>query len=558
MTWALLACAPAEAHAFTEFTSVTDDCHESMTLAALDRAGWPGGATPPAPTPLDAAVADDLPFPLASARRDPWTVAMLLGVRYPDLAGLDPTDFPAIAELAADPTRQAQHCLRAPGDDGPGGDLAALASCRAHIRAEILAAIGEGDAIDTSAEEELDVWLTFRGDVTLPFRRFAFRLGRALHALQDSFSHTFRDPADARVRAVLNYVDPLHRGYDASRDGHAHLEALDACAAGDPSRERRAAWAIDASADLLAALGDPDDDRAARMARVDAVLDRWLVHVGGCDASNRYCDAPELDERAPSCSARAAGAGRGPTGASLVALGALGLVAARRRRVRGLVPLTLALVLAPALAAAEPPDREVPTDATAERVRDLALEPDVQIVAVDAAEDEATVVTVEERELSGGSAIERGPGLSAGVFGGIDQGVLGVSLGARFDYVSWFIFGIDVEHDAWFSIATRDLALGVFNAAAVGEFVYGKVGIVELRGRIAVGCSVLLFDLAAADKGSVGPFAGFNVLGVAFRATRSVRVVVEPAGLYFAVPQLSGFPLVHRHHRFTVAVQVTP
>ncbi|MBC7171786.1 MAG: hypothetical protein H5U40_05145 [Polyangiaceae bacterium] len=352
------------------------------------------------------------------------------------------------------------------------------------------------------------------------------------------------------MRHVVNYVDPLHRGYSEERDGHSHASALDQCRGGPESRTRRVAWAKEASADLLSAVAQHASNRDERLARVDDVLDRWLARVPGCDRSNRYCSAPELAEISSGC---AAGGPGGPAGPDLALFAGLAVLLFARRRWPSVVIVALGSLLSTSVAAADD------ASATDERVRALALQPDVQeVVEVNRDEDEATVVSVEQRELSGGVAIERGLGVQAHAFGGMDKGVLGLGVGPRLDVIPWMIFGLDVEYASWISLATGDIARGVFNAAIVADFVYGKIGSVELRGHLALGCSVLLFDLAAADKGSTGPFAGFSILGIAIRASRSLRVVVEPAGLYFSVPQLRGFPLVHRHHRFMVALHYTP
>src|SRR5690606_7511519 len=117
--------------------------------------------------------------------------------------------------------------------------------------------------------------LVFRGRVELSLPAYAFHLGRALHALQDSYTHSFRHPETSAVRHVLNWVEGNGAlAHDLERDGHPHLGALDECAERPDPREARA---IAASAELMAALADPSGGRAGRLARATAVLDRRLA-----------------------------------------------------------------------------------------------------------------------------------------------------------------------------------------------------------------------------------------------------------------------------------------
>jgi hypothetical protein len=41
------------------------------------------------------------------------------------------------------------------------------------------------------------------------------------------------------------------------------------------------------------------------------------------------------------------------------------------------------------------------------------------------------------------------------------------------------------------------------------------------------------------------------------RATRSLRVFIDPGGFFVEIPQLAGIPLIRRTHRFVVGLHWT-
>jgi hypothetical protein len=198
-----------------------------------------------------------------------------------------------------DPTAQPAHCMRRREDNGVEGDPTALASCRAFVLEELERAGVLAEALDLATIERVRVYLAFRGTTELELPRFAYRTGRALHAIQDAYTHTFRDPDTAAVTHVLNWVDIVRGGYDADVDGHGHISALDDCARTDARMLRRLERATAASAAILAAIADPSPGRRAR---VEAAVDASLVYQPGCDPSNRFCDAEELLEESAGCS----------------------------------------------------------------------------------------------------------------------------------------------------------------------------------------------------------------------------------------------------------------
>jgi uncharacterized protein (TIGR03382 family) len=250
---------------------------------------------------VDVVLADNLPVSVDGATSDPWTMALVIGVRFNDLKGFESLDLPALAEVHHRQDGQNEHCLRRDSDDGPEGDVSAVAACRGFIASEIDRAL----ETDLTATEPVLVALAYEPSAEVGINSYAFHAGRALHALQDSFTHSFRSPDGMRIRHVLNFVDPSEESdYSRGRDGFEHLSALDECR-GSASADRRKTLATQASAELLAAIADTTGGVDGRRARALAVIDRWVVLEPGCTIENDWCEAPERLEAG--CSATPAG-----------------------------------------------------------------------------------------------------------------------------------------------------------------------------------------------------------------------------------------------------------
>ncbi len=216
---------PASAFAFQIETSGTSACHETITREALDVVGWPDGREPPPLDDTGQRIADDLPFDLPDDEKDLWTIALIIGVRHNDVGSNDPFDLPALSQLHGDPAGQPEHCLRQAPHDGATGDQQALDACADFVidQLEQALAAGDGGEVDMDATVKVETHLLFRGKVEIDLPAYPFHVGRALHALQDSYAHQFRDPADERVRSVLNWVEGnLEGDSDEMRDGHPH------------------------------------------------------------------------------------------------------------------------------------------------------------------------------------------------------------------------------------------------------------------------------------------------------------------------------------------------
>lgn len=515
---------PAAASAFTFESVVTGGCHESITVEALARVGWPEPA--PEATSDDRLLEANLPFrppPGANA----WLLAILVGVRDNDLHGNALTEFGALAPYHNGLATQDEHCLRGPNDDGDDGDASAIASCKAFIHSEAELALGSVDELSVGEVEAHAVALRFE-KTSLPFSRFAFHAGRALHALQDSFTHAFRSEDYRSVLSVFNYVDPaVSNGYSPGRDGHAHIGFFDACDSAASSPGSRSAAALHASESLLSALKAPGT-RAQRLASVDVMLDAWLGLTPGCNADNDFCG--QAPEPAHGCSS----GGGGPLMVGVLA-GLCLWARRRRRRHRGGAGQGDRVLQEAGTSSV----RSEPVEGPRRRTRlPCAAGPSLLHLAAAACALVALPVRAAALELHGaaGASIDRGAAVAA----------LGTSVS-----LSRVTLGVDVEYGPWFDIATGSIAPGALS-------VYGSVGFawfesprVTLSSVVQVGASALLFAMPGAARGSIGLHLGAAPVRVSLPISNRLAIELSPEAVLVA-PSLRGVPLTYHQYRFTV------
>src|SRR6185295_5189471 len=106
-------------------------------------------------------------------------------------------DLGSLTEIHGNPDNQGEHCLRSEDQKEPGGSAAAVNSCRTFIRqraTEALAALDANGAPDIANRTPLSVHLSLRGQIDVPLPTYYVRIGQAIHAVEDSFSHTYRSP----------------------------------------------------------------------------------------------------------------------------------------------------------------------------------------------------------------------------------------------------------------------------------------------------------------------------------------------------------------------------
>jgi hypothetical protein len=529
----------AHARAYSYASPLGDGCHEAISAAALRevRADVAAAAALPANSD-DRAWIDDLPLDLPDDMRDLAGASLIVGVRDNDLKGHHGLDNSELSQVHGDPAGQREHCLRGTEHDEPDGSERALRDCRAYVREQVQSALERGfDAQgrpDRDTRMKVRVYLAFAGSQNIPALRAWLQLGRALHALQDSFSHTLRSPDGLRVRGVLNWIDLANDRLVPSRDGPAHRRALDECVEVSGLRALRRDRAIEASAALLRAALEP-----AGSERVEAVLERYLSFEPGCDASNDFCDAPELAFAgdALACSVRPGrSAGAGPAFALAWLAFALWLRARptrtsgdrRPRRSRaGVASAAGAALLLLAHGAADAGLARAQEQAACGPLAPLVPNPDASPFALE------------------------------GSFGGsLDETALAVALGGRYRISDRWLLGLDVEWNPWASIEAERVRPGSLNTYASVIWRWLLLPGLALRTTGHVGVSTLLFDLYGAPAGSVGPYLGISLLALELPLGRDVRLLIEPADVRVPIPHLGAIPLSHRQYRATVGVEL--
>lgn len=288
---------PRVAEAFTVRTAFTQACHEVMTLSALFAAvdSIDLDRVPEPRTRKWEAVVDWITGDLGVSVDDPrerfYYFSLLAGVRAPDTDGHSFSNLETVRALHVDPAGQHEHCLRAPHEDGAEGNVAAAEGCvRAFVAAMEEAALAAG-------EQETRIFVPFMldhyGRIELEAWAPAFHLGRALHVLQDSFSHTIRTPDLQAVVHVMNYAEAVSGTLIPSRDGLAHSDAVDRC---DLENEERSGAAVEATTELLSITGSTPDRLSSAVMRT--FVDRWLAldsSANYCTLANDFCASPWLE-----------------------------------------------------------------------------------------------------------------------------------------------------------------------------------------------------------------------------------------------------------------------
>jgi len=155
---------------------------------------------------------DDLQFSIDADMADLAAVTLLVSVRDNDLKGRSSNDLTQLSAVHGDPDSQDEHCLRSKVEDEPGGSEAALSDCRAFIRGKVLDALDGLDANgvpDPAVRTSLPLHLSRRGSIDASLPTYYVRIGQAIHAVQDSFTHTYRTADGMKVTVVLNWVDTV-------------------------------------------------------------------------------------------------------------------------------------------------------------------------------------------------------------------------------------------------------------------------------------------------------------------------------------------------------------
>lgn len=540
---------PTRALAFEIRSPVSEPCHEEITLDAARSAAFPDFAAAPAPTEDQTRAMADLVFDLPE--NNVWMLALLIGVRSNDVEDRQPSDVSSLIHVHDDPTKQADHCIRGPADDGVGGDVSALAACRAFILGELETGGLLADQLDLDATEGVSSYFKFRGKYTIDLPTFAYRLGRALHATEDSFAHAMRDPVTGNVLSVLNYIEAFgSQSYDEATDGYPHLSSIDNCRRTDDVQVARIAHARDAATSIIAAIVDP---APGRRARVEAAVDAALVLTPNCTPANNYCDAAELSEPTDlrSFGCQVAGA------SSLAVAAAIALLLFRRRRATQSAIL-LALVFAmPAVARAQAPDEPTPTP-TPTPESAPAQEPPAPLVP-DPEQTKPPENTTPDKDLPA-AAQDRSSfarwHFDGRIGGAWDDGAGAASLGFAVDYKQWS-FGLYGEWNPFFSFdEVGSVRAGVANGFLAVSYRWYHSNKIALSTRIEGGASMMLFDLLGIDKYTTGIYFGGALTSVRFPLGKRAALTFDPIHFALPTPRPGGIPFYYKQYRVAVGFEI--
>jgi uncharacterized protein (TIGR03382 family) len=544
----VLVAAPRAAHAWAIGSQINESgCHEPITAAAL-RAVRARFATAPriAPSRDEAAmIADALFAPPSDFVDDLAGMTLLLGVRDNDLKGIDPLASLDLIQVHGNPTTQDEHCIRGPDDDGDAGNLAAIAACRAFIRARAADALDGLDAagnVDASRRSELALYVAVRGRIAPQLPTFYLRIGAAMHALEDGFPHTYRSADGMQITTVLNWIDLVGNHYSEPRDGPGHRAELDRCwDASDPTIHRNYELATAAATELLAAALDPGLSRDDKLAQIDGVTAHNLGFQPGCSPDNQWCDPPEAHvTNSLACNA----SGHSPGALSALALA--GLFALRRRR-RGAhvfaAGLAAMLGTLPSLARADdppPPPAAPVTPAGNEPGRDVKTPTPAEVAKVRA-----------EKQL--GSRW----GFAASAGASVDRAAMVATIGARYRIREQWLVGLDAGWNPWITTSPMMAHAGVATIAGtlIRRFPM-KFDRVNLRSSLHLGASTLLFDVYGAPKYSTGPYGAISPLGLDYDLGNAVRIVWDPVEIALPVPLLGQLPLYYEQFRMVIGIQI--
>lgn len=539
--WLAVTVLPQSALAYTIETEATQGCHEEITLGSWRHVG---NALPEMAAPLpssgdDEALIADVPFSVPKSMQSIGPVTLLLGVRDNDVKEHGPTDLKNLTPAASQPGAQAEHCLRAADDDEPNGSRDAVEACRGFIRESLLRSLDGLDAAgkpDPAKRERLRVALAIRDEIDVDVPLFFLRAGRAIHALQDSFTHTFRSPDEpGKIRVVLNFVEYTQDTLDEAVDGPPHASELDVCDDPDELRRARRALAAEAGGVALLAVLDPALDRPAKEHAIDAMLDSYVSFDTSvaCSLDNGWCDAPERQYGSPPLGCQCRMGRINPAGGGPIALGLLlgaGLVLRRRRRGAGLLA-SAALSCAAAEARAEESSGPIagPTSALAGK------------------SDVATPGKVDQ----GGAFLAR---VAAGA--SYDNAAFSTGLGLRYHLSEKWMVGFDAEWNPYVAITPGKVRSGSANAyvSLIRRFQLRRESI-NVRSTASLGASMLLFDLVGADQYSLGPFFGIGFLGVEWKMARGFYLTIDPTYVAIPVPSIVGVPFMYAQYRFLVGLE---
>jgi hypothetical protein len=501
------------AAAFDIESAITNDCHEYFTYQAILQLETKPGM-PATITEEDEILAGGIQYNRnGDYPNDRLTISLLLGARHNDLHGLSSVAIDDLTKVHNEPQYQQEHCLRKEYQDGNSGAESAVEDSRRFITQMVEHAFDGQDQPDPWLLEEVNIFLRFRGPTKVPLSRLYFYLGRAVHTVQDSFSHTLRSKDGRQITEVCNWIDLLNNTLDQRRDGYPHQSITDNCHCQSLIYDRLIADTQQASLDFLdAVLGAVDIEE--RQMRLNQFFDKWMQFKSDCTLENNYCSSellPELNNNAIQCpSNTGCGCEHNPShqgsygfwGVMLLVI----LVLVRKR----LTCLVAFLLLVPTIVFGHDQTESIVCT-------DPPSEPGVYMIL-------RTGISTAQPALSfEGSGLVRGD-------------TWGFGLAVDFNPFLSFERGIEASSGTLNIIPSVTLHFQLTQRLAM-----------RFEGRL--GLSILLFDTVGYDYGSLGLFLGIRAVGLDYRLAKNMYLTIDPLEVALPVFGLDKVPYYWRQIR---------
>ncbi len=280
-------------HTYEIGSAFSYPCHESLTRRSFDASSAPGESLfkeTAIPLPLDnswSAVLESMGKKVGASYEDEVNrfiaFSLILGARFPDVGHNSVFDANSMHELHSHPGAQSSHCLRRDDDNWAAGQERALERCFGVIQSGVERAVAEYRRPREEQLVKMRTFVDFYGQIDVYVWSPAFELGKTLHTVQDSFSHTVRSDDLRRIRHVMNALEfgPLNQ---PNRDGLIHSLEMDEC---DDGAASIAEVAVDAGADFLryASMALAGDDTNA----FEPFFETWMSYEPGCGVDNDFC-----------------------------------------------------------------------------------------------------------------------------------------------------------------------------------------------------------------------------------------------------------------------------
>ncbi len=568
---------PAEARAWGIGSQLyLPGCHETITANALRNARLAVATAPHiTPTSNEAALIDSVQFePPSDLISDLAGMTLLLGVRDNDLKGNNPLDSLSLIEVHGDPETQDEHCIRAATDDDLPGNASALAACRAFIvlrATEALDGLDMAGTVDSNVRMNLSVYVSFAKHTDPKLPLFYVKMGQALHALEDGFTHTYRTPDGNRITVVTNWIDNVSgSAANEGRDGPIHLAALDDCKSTDPVVMRNYDMATKAATELLTIALTRTMPRAKKIEAFEELTAKYLTYQAGCTFENDWCDAPEPDVATAGGCTVGRGSGSLPWGTMLLIAAVVIAVTRRRAAIAACSVAVLALATQPSIADTKPPapaPAPAPTPATAPATGSEApavpvvpTEPGDRKDAIEGQEpgrDEKTPTVTEIKEVREDKRLGNKFGFAAMLGGSVVHGAGVVAVAGRYRLNERWVFGLDLEWNPWVTSVPLEVKAGSLNIyGTVIRRIPMKFDRFNLRTSLHLGTATQLFDVYGSPKYSTGLYIAFTPLGIDYDLGGSVRIVIDPVEIALPVPHIGAIPLYYEQFRLMVGIQI--